>query len=186
MCTFTNTFEAPPPETGSLTVIKEATGLDAPDTWTFGFDGGTLGTFSLADDDDRTVFDGLAAGLYVITEPDAGDADLVDIHCGDAVATVDIAEDFADGPVSVDLAEGADVVCTFTNDYAEVLDDVVVKSTTTTTTSPAKTTDVLGETVTRTLPRTGGGSGWLAALGLALFAAGAVMVRSSRRLQSAG
>lgn len=184
-CTFTNTFVPElVAETGSLTVTKVATGAGAPDTWTFPFDGGALGTFDLTNAAPTAVFDELDAGVFVIEETDAGTAGLTDIDCGDANAVVAIADDASDGAVTVTLAEGEDVVCTFTNDFPEVLGDVVTRTPTTTTTTTTQPTAVLDSTVTRTLPRTGSGSLVLTLVGSAMVLLGGGLTFGGRRLEA--
>lgn len=98
---------------GSITVVKDAR-PDAPDV---GFEfGGTLGDFVLIDDGMsstlRTItFDGLAAGVYSITEEWMPDGwELTAIDCG--TATVGYEDDSA----VIDLATGQHVTCTFTNE----------------------------------------------------------------------
>lgn len=178
VCTFTNTYEPEVVvETGSITVTKVVTG-DAPDTWSFPFDAGTLGSDDLTHDDATTVFEGAAEGVHVIEETDAGDADLASIDCGDADVVVDIAEDKSSGTATVTLGEGEDVACTFTNDFGEVLDNTVVRT-------PSTEPEVLGSVVQApTLPRTGAGSTVVAAIGALLLSAGATMTFGARHLEA--
>ena len=171
---------SPSPEPASLTIVKAVNG-DAPTTWSFDFDGGdTLGEFDLSNSSDSIDFDGLDAGTYTVAEVDAGDADLSDIDCGDAVVTEDIAGDGSTGSVAVTLAEGDAVTCTFTNTYPSVLPSEVEVEPAVTPLAPSAP-EVLGETTTRTLPRTGDESGALATVGAALLALGTVLTVGSRR-----
>ncbi|HEU5084999.1 MAG TPA: DUF5979 domain-containing protein [Acidimicrobiales bacterium] len=191
---FTNVFDVTPvtvpptPVPASLTVEKDVTG-DVPDEWefTFGLRGGdTNELFTLDQGDDDEAFT-VPAGTYVLTEFEVPNdrATLIDVECDDAGADID------DGVVTLALAAGDDVTCTFTNDFAEVAPSVVTTTTTTTTTTVAPTTTtttvapaaVLGESVTR-LPRTGTHTGELAALGVLLIGLGATMVLVGRRREA--
>lgn len=101
----------------SLTVRKVVTGDDAPETWEFEFsltEGETeYGPFSLTSDEEanESTFDALDPGDYTIVETLVEDFTLEGIDCGDAVVS-----DVDDG-VTVTLADGDDVTCTFTNDH---------------------------------------------------------------------
>jgi hypothetical protein len=106
-CTFSNLN---PPE-GSITIIKDATPLDASgNDIPFGFSG-DLGIFELMDPSDPsvTVAD-LPAGSYTITEGAlSGDWKFDEVVC-EALSWS------ADGQsVTVNLAEGEAAVCTFYN-----------------------------------------------------------------------
>ena len=118
VCTFYNFEEEVEPPTGSITIIKDATPLDASgDDTPFGFSG-DLGAFALMDPSDPsyTAAD-LLAGRYTITEDAlAGTWGFDEVVC-DALSWS------ADGQsVTVDLAEGEVAVCTFFNFEEEVLD----------------------------------------------------------------
>jgi hypothetical protein len=111
VCTFYNFEEEVEPPTGSITIIKDATPLDASgDDTPFGF-GGDLGIFELKDPSDPsiTVAD-LLAGSYTISEDAlSGGWKLDSVGC-EALSWS------ADGQsVTVNLAEGEVAVCTFYN-----------------------------------------------------------------------
>jgi LPXTG-motif cell wall-anchored protein len=112
-CTFSNLN---PPE-GSITIIKDATPLDASgDDTPFGFSG-DLGAFTLMDPSDpsKTVID-LAPGLYVVTEGALPENWVLGSVVCDARSWS------ADGSsVTIDLAQGETVVCTFSNFEQETL-----------------------------------------------------------------
>jgi LPXTG-motif cell wall-anchored protein len=126
-----------------------------------------------------------------VTESDSGIATLASIECDE---DADVTVDLDSATVTVDLAAGDDVTCTFTNVYDV---NVLPESPPVAETPPAKTpvvpaaapatakAEVLGKTVTRTLPRTGSSStGTLALVGGALMLLGAALVGGSRRLQT--
>ena len=113
-CTFTNTFAEEEEGTGSLTVIKASTPAGGTG---FSFDAGGLGTF-LLDDGGSTVFSGLAAAVYTVTETPADGWAFQDAVCvTDPGAAVDYQT--AGTGVTVNLAEGQAVICTFTNSEEE-------------------------------------------------------------------
>lgn len=180
-CTFENTFVPVVAETGSITIVKEVVGDDAPDTWSFGFDGGSLGAFTLTETADTKTFDDLAAGEYVVSENDHDVAGLTDIDCGDADVTDVIQPQGAGGSVTIELLAGADVECTFTNTYPEVLGEIVTRTPTITPVAP-KTPDVVTQVQAPTLPATGTASTTTAMVGLALLLLGGWMVLAGNRL----
>ena len=172
----------PEPELGSLTITKVVAGEDAPESWSFSFDGGNLSTFDLSDERDSIPFTDLPEGDYTITELSAGAADLTSIVCTDGSAGT-IADDSDGGSVTVALAEGEAVECTFTNSFPEVLpaeEEPEPEPQPEPEPSPAPQADqVRGEQVAR-LPRTGNESGRLAVFGLTLLLLGATLVGGSR------
>ena len=121
ICTFTNQ------PFGSLTIIKNVQGDDA----TFNFTGrdevntpDIVTDFSIDTagvDPDQQVFSGLAPGEYAVSElsPDAMGYDLTDIFCDAENSGVLIGVDDVFQPgdtgVTINLANGEDVTCTFTN-----------------------------------------------------------------------
>ena len=116
VCTFSNFEEEVEPPTGSITIIKDATPLDASgDDTPFGF-GGDLGIFELRDPSDpsKTVAD-LDPGTYTVIEDAlAGGWKFDSVDC-EALSWS------ADGQsVTVNLAEGEVAVCTFSNFEEEV------------------------------------------------------------------
>lgn len=186
-CTFENVFDPVVAETGSITIVKDVVGDDAPDAWSFGFDGGSLGTFDLTETADTKTFDGLVAGEYVVSEDDHAVAGLTDIDCGDADVTELIQPEGAGGSVTIALLAGADVECTFTNTYPEVLGEVTTRTPTVTpTVTPVapKTPEVVAQVQTPTLPATGAGSTATALAGLFLLALGGWLVLASNRLSA--
>ena len=118
-CVVTNAFTAPvvTPPTGSITIVKDADPADGTD-FAFSVTGG-LSAFALDDDDDDTLsntitFDELGAGLYTVTELAIDGWELEAIECtGTGMADLDTAT------VSIQLAAGADVTCTFSNVESE-------------------------------------------------------------------
>lgn len=105
-CTFVNQFED---EGGSLTIIKQTTPAGGAG---FAFDG-TLGAFTL-DDGGLQLFEDLVAGSYTVTETPAVGWEFEDVVCTTAPgAAVDY--QVADTGVRVNLADGQDVTCVFSN-----------------------------------------------------------------------
>ena len=174
----------PEPELGSLTITKVVAGEDAPESWSFRFDGGNLSTFDLSDARDSIPFTDLPEGDYTITELSAGAADLTSIVCTDGSAGT-IADDSDGGSVTVALDEGEAVECTFINTFPEVLPaeeepEPEPEPEPDPEPSPApQPGQVKGEQVAR-LPRTGNESGRLAVFGLTLLVLGATLVGGSR------
>jgi len=108
---------APPPEVGSITIIKDAQPDSAQD-FVFTTTGQGLTGFTLDDDADATlpnqqVFSDLAAGMtYTVTETaPTSPWVLSNIVCTGGGTTVDVAT----RTVSIALAADANVVCTFIN-----------------------------------------------------------------------
>ncbi|MBP9669276.1 MAG: hypothetical protein KBE09_03235 [Candidatus Pacebacteria bacterium] len=100
--------------TGSLTIVKDATPNSAQD-FAFTTTGSGMSNFSLDDDADGTlsntrVFSGLAAGTFSVAETIPSGWFQSSVTCSDG------------SPVSaIDLAEGENVTCTFTNtEYASL------------------------------------------------------------------
>ena len=104
-CIFHNEESGTAGPTGSLTIVKETEPAGAAG---FLFDAGALGAFSL-DDGESQVFTGLAAGEYTVSETAAEGWQTAGVEC----TAADFASDGAS--VTVNLAEGEVVVCTFTN-----------------------------------------------------------------------
>jgi hypothetical protein len=111
VCTFTNEKE------GSITIVKQTAGGDGR----FAF-GGDLGGFDIdtAVDADE-AFTGLLTGTYRVSETVAPGWALSNIACsGDNVSSVTIGAsggfDPGDTGVAIDLRDGEDIVCTFTNE----------------------------------------------------------------------
>ena len=107
-CTFTNSQD------DTITVEK----VTVPESTTsFGFDGGTLGTFSVAGGSVKD-FTGLTAGEYTITEDDPAPAGyrLTGINCVDSTTGQTFPGDLNSRSVQLDLTAGERVHCTFTNE----------------------------------------------------------------------
>jgi uncharacterized cupredoxin-like copper-binding protein len=112
-------------EKGSIKVVKDAVPNDAQD-FTFEFRPGT-GTFKLDDDSNNTLpnhklFSDLTAGDYTIRERNIPQTwKLVGATCELANGgAANYSFDPQNGKVTVTLAPGQDVVCTFTNEKLEV------------------------------------------------------------------
>ena len=108
--TVTNTFDAPEPEVAELTIVKE-TDVETDDTFTFER---SFGDDFVLGDGDSQIFTGLEAGEYTVDELVAEDWALEGVECGDADVELE-----GDG-VTVTLAEGDAVTCTFTNGAVDV------------------------------------------------------------------
>lgn len=93
-----------PPTQGSITIEKVAGGGDAVE---FDFTG-DLKEFSLLGNTDKE-FEHLVPGKYEVTESGEEGWELMDISCGDEEGEV------SGSSVTIDLAAGDDVTCTFTN-----------------------------------------------------------------------
>jgi LPXTG-motif cell wall-anchored protein len=106
-CTYTNT------QRGSITVIKDATGVGAA-TAEFDYTTTNLSpaAFTLGDGD-STTYDGLLPGTYGVAETAESGWTLTGIVCSGLAtpATTSVAA----GTASLNLAAGEDAVCTFTN-----------------------------------------------------------------------
>ena len=108
-CTFTNQKQ-----TGSITIVKDAQPNDAQD-FQFTSNQSTIPGFFLDDDSDATlsnqrVISSLPAGTYSFTESSIAGWTLAGISCTPSANTSS-----AGTTVTVNLAAGANVVCTFTN-----------------------------------------------------------------------
>ncbi|NJD10938.1 MAG: Ig-like domain repeat protein, partial [Gemmatimonadetes bacterium] len=117
-CTFTNTKQA------SIKITKDATPNHAQD-FSFTTSGTGLSAFTLDDDADPTnpssrTYSGLLPGTYGIDESATADWALTDIVCTGATNSTILtgtAADFdaGDTGVSITLAAGEDIECTFSN-----------------------------------------------------------------------
>jgi hypothetical protein len=105
VCTINNDDNQVLGPAGSLTIIKETVAAGGTG---FGFDAGSLGTFTL-DDGGSMVFSELEAGAYTVTEVAADGWTFTEAEC--------TAGDWSQSgaSVTVNLAEGEAAVCTFTN-----------------------------------------------------------------------
>ena len=112
----------PPPEVGSITIVKDA----VPDSGVdFGFTG-DLGNWALDEDGGSAVpssrtFGDLEAGSYEVTETVVEGWKLTKITCTDPDEGTDV--DVGDATATVDLDAGENVVCTFTNSRLAVLSE---------------------------------------------------------------
>jgi uncharacterized repeat protein (TIGR01451 family) len=113
-CTFVNDENGDQAETGSITVVKDAT----PDsTREFTFTGNLDTPFSLVDDGENPElasksFSELDDGVYNVTEPAVSGWELESIVCeGDDASDINVNERTA----NIDLKNGEDITCTFTN-----------------------------------------------------------------------
>jgi uncharacterized cupredoxin-like copper-binding protein len=107
-CTFTNTQD------GSITIVKDTLPANSSQSFTFTKGGDfPAGTFNLtgqsAGDANTEIFSGLAAGTYTIAETIPAGWKLTGRSC-----TGGTTNNITDG-VSIDLAPGQSVTCTFTN-----------------------------------------------------------------------
>jgi hypothetical protein len=107
--------QLPPPQLGSITIIKNAIPDDAQD-FAFTTTGSGLSNFSLDDDADATLsnqvtFDDLAAGPYSVTESATAGWDLTSINCS-AGGTGDATT----GTASITIVGSENVTCTFVNE----------------------------------------------------------------------
>jgi len=125
-CAFTNAETSV--ELGSLTIVKSwAGGEPVPTSFTVS---ANLGTgFTLDSTPSQEVFPDLAAGAYVVTETDLAGWTVTNIACTGGTNTL-WDTDFPTGVLSVNLAAGEDIVCTFTNtmDAPELGSLTIVKS----------------------------------------------------------
>lgn len=97
-CVFTNTQQP-----GSIEVVKTVVGAPPEDEWAFS---GDLGNFTLPATGGSTTFADVAAGSYLISETAVpGYTQSVSCDSGES----------GTGSVTVNLAPGEEVVCTFTN-----------------------------------------------------------------------
>ena len=106
-CTFTNA------EDDTITIEKVTFPAS---TDSFGFDGGSLGTFSVAGGSVKD-FTGLEAGPYTITEDDPAPAGyaLTGISCVDSATGQTLPGDLTTRSVDLDLVPGERIHCIFTN-----------------------------------------------------------------------
>jgi len=117
-CTFTNTKDA---DLGSITIEKEVGG-DEISEWAFDFTG--LGGFTLSNLLSSFTSNDLGQDTYTVTEDLSN---LVDgwsfggITCNDG-SDVEVTEN----SVSINLGEGENVTCTFTNSFSDSSDDPVL------------------------------------------------------------
>ena len=113
-CTFTNVPSAP--VTGSITIVKDADPNGAQD-FAFTHSIASSPGFSLDDDADGTlshqrVFPGLIAGTYTFAETAVAGWTLASVVCTPSGGTSSV---LGAGTLTVVLAAGANVSCTFTN-----------------------------------------------------------------------
>ncbi len=99
------------PKSGIITIINQVVGgvID----WSFTIDGYTLGDFTLTDEDDSETFSGLASGEYIFGEYIPTNWDVTDVTCNDSDSSIKV----DNGPLILNLAEGENVTCIFTNTY---------------------------------------------------------------------
>jgi hypothetical protein len=105
----------PPPETGAITIVKDAVPNGATD-FAFTTTGAGLSNFSLDDDADGTLansitFSDLASGSYAVTELAAAGFLLTSLQCTDSSGGTTV----NGATATIDLADGETVTCTFTN-----------------------------------------------------------------------
>lgn len=108
------------PETGSIAIVKDAVPNDAQD-FSFTTTGNGTSDFTLDDDSDATlsntkVFSDLEAGGYSFTESENDTWELDSISCSEGASVI-----IEDRTVTVTLAEGQDVSCTFVNKPGKVM-----------------------------------------------------------------
>jgi len=108
------TTGSPPPQTGSITIVKDVVPED-PQDFSFTTTGSGLSSFSLDDDSDGTLpntrtFSGLVAGDYTVTEVATPGFDLTALTC-----TTGGLANVANRTATIALAQGANVTCTFNN-----------------------------------------------------------------------
>lgn len=116
-CIFTNR-EIP---RSSITIDKVTTGYKANDNLAFSFNvsGNMASSFLLSGSGAPKVFNNLPAGNFTFTETDGGARwELIDITCTGLPEGRSL-EDLGNGKVTVQLAEGENVTCTFTNEYTD-------------------------------------------------------------------
>lgn len=100
------------PETGSITILKDTDDVSG-DSVEFDFTG-DLGSFSvLGDNSDSESFSELSADTYSITESAESGWSFDSVTC-------DAGDYTAENPLSINLAEGEDVTCTFSNTMDQV------------------------------------------------------------------
>jgi uncharacterized repeat protein (TIGR01451 family) len=109
VCVFTNT------RAGSITIVKDAIPNDAQD-FSFTATGSGVNNFTLDDDANVTLsnsatFNNLSAGTYTFTEAAVAGWYLDGIECPNITET----KDLTTGQVSLTIAAGQNITCTFTN-----------------------------------------------------------------------
>jgi len=102
---------------GSITIAKETENGD--DTFGFTTSGTGLSNFTLSDDGVR-VFSNLAAGSYSVDEDitaaqTAAGWTLKDLSCTETGSGTSASENAGTGVATITLANGGDVICTYTN-----------------------------------------------------------------------
>lgn len=105
--------------TGSITIVEVSLPNAAQDFTFTGCLGSGCASFTLDDDDsdwpvprsDRVTATSLAAGTYTVTQAAVPNWNLTGLSCTTGEVT-----SLGAGQVTIDLAEGEDVTCTFTND----------------------------------------------------------------------
>ncbi len=111
-CTFTNVDVDP--MTSSISITKETDPSGSTQEFDFESDVTGLDDFDVADGETEEATD-LAAGTYEIIELDVDGWNLIEIDCtGTDDANIDV--DLNDNTVTVELEEGEDVECSFTNE----------------------------------------------------------------------
>ena len=119
-CVFTNKkVVAPPPLTGTITIVKDASPND-PQDFAFTSNQASIPGFSLDDDSDGTlsnqkVLTFLTPGSYSFTETAVSGWNLTSVVCTPATGT---SFNAASGALTINLTAGADVTCVFTNTKA--------------------------------------------------------------------
>ena len=105
-------LSSPPPNTGDIVIVKDATPADnTPFDFTENIPGAASG-FTLTDPADNTeTFDDVAAGSYTVTETGEADWTLDSIVCVDP----DNGSTTAGATATIDLDAGETVTCTFSN-----------------------------------------------------------------------
>lgn len=110
---------------GTITIVKNALPDDEQD---FAFSG-TLGSFSLDDDEDGTLSNSQsftkAVGTYTSTEASVGGWALTAISCNDLGSTTDLGSQTA----TIDLDSGESITCTFTNEQDTTATVTIIKQT---------------------------------------------------------
>lgn len=197
-----------PPATATVTIVKDAR-PNSPRNFTFTTDlrrnnEHNLDNFTLDDDADpdrsnTEIFEGVVPGTYYVSEHEVDGWELGDIVCTGGDTTVDV----ADRRVTMTLAAGDEVTCTFLNDRVaqgggatpiptpsptpvpidplpvdDGQDPVTVPAP---IVAPTAVPAIENEDLPAALPRTGTGTGMLAGLGAALVATGTAVLRRSRR-----
>ena len=126
-----------------ITISKETDPAGSLQEFEFDSDVPGLDSFDLFDNESEEATS-LAAATYVITEQDVPGWNLIEIDCtGTASTNIDV--DLADNRVMIDLEEGEDVECSFTNEQK-----VSATETPTPTATPVPPTDTPVPTSTDT------------------------------------